>query len=146
MENENQVFELIEKFDFSELNKDQQELVLIEMTEREYSEMRNTISLTSSYFESESILIKDELTAPVLKRKNILINIINYQLPIYKVAAMIMVVFSLNYLLFDEPVPDCKVVDAVSLSQVESDSFSEYAVYSSNNSIKYNKGLSRVFY
>jgi hypothetical protein len=145
MENEISLHELIEKYDFSELNQEQQKMVLLEITKEEYAEYRNTIALTSIHFEKEPILMSEDLVAPRVKKESVLFLIANYKLPIYKIAAILVVVFSINKLLPEELSQENKMSEISSDQVSDSSLFLAYNKYSSNNSIKYNTGLSRTY-
>ena len=89
--------------------------------------------------------MSEDLVAPRVKKESVLFRIINYKLPIYKIAAILVVVFSINNLL-PEKVSQENKISKISSDQVSDTSlFLAYNKYSSNNSIKYNTGLSRTY-
>ncbi len=145
METINNIHELIENFDFTALTIEQQELVLSEMTKQEYDDIRETIVNTSAYFDGESILMAEDLTVPSIKKESVLVKIINYQLPVYKVAAILVIVLSIDYLVPEEEVVSTQIVENKNEFRIDSDNFLTYNRYTSNNSIKYDEGFSRVY-
>ena len=144
MENESKIYELIEKYDFSELNESQQQLVLLNMTIEEYVELRKTVLSTSSFFANEPILIAEDLVAPTIKRERILIKMINYKLPIYKVAAILVIVLSISKLIPEKQDKETQLAEINTEMPDNSEKFKSYQQYSSNNAIKYDIGLSSV--
>ncbi len=145
---ENRIHELIEKFDFTELSKEEEGLVLAEMTIEDYSEMRNAVSLAKNFFDEEPKLMSEDLVVPVIKKESVLVRMVNYKLPIYKVAAILMIVLSIDHLVpAPEEVGSCpEIAENSNEFGVVSDTFLSYNRYASNNSIKYDTGLSRVNY
>lgn len=148
MENEIKIQELIEQFDFSELTKDQKEQVLRELTEIEYQNLRETIKMTVDYFEDEPNLLADTLLKPVLEKEGLLLRVINYNVPLYKIAAAVLLVLSINLLIPNKE--DSNSIEIVENVNEEENSDTLYVAdkmlkYTSNNSIKYNTGLARVY-
>mgnify|MGYP006108680883 CR=1 FL=1 len=145
MEKESEIYEIIEKYDFSELTDQQRKLVLSEMTEDGYTNMRKTISLTTDFFDEEPILMAEDLVVPTIKKKSVLVRLINYKLPIYKVAAILMIFLSVNHLTPEEIASSTQLVEDTNEFIIDTDTFLSYNRYASNNSIKYATGLSRVY-
>ena len=145
MENGNTLHELIEKYDFSELNQEQQQFVLLEITKEEYLEYRNTIALTSNYFKNEPIMMAEDLVVPKVEKESALLRIVNYKLPIYKIAAILVVVLSIDHLVPMQIGLDTQIVETQNEFIIHSDTFLTYNRYSSKNSIKYDTWLSRVY-
>ena len=145
MNNEDQIYELIEKFDFTQLNKEQQKIVLLEITMEEYNEMRKVSTLTSDYFDNEPILMAEDLVVPTVKKENVIIRIINYKLPIYKIAAILVLVLCVDKLIPKEPIKEAQFSEISNDTISNSEAFLAYNMYSSKNSIKYDTGLSRVY-
>tara|TARA_B100000809_G_scaffold265146_1_gene323070 strand:- start:1673 stop:2119 length:447 start_codon:yes stop_codon:yes gene_type:complete len=145
MENKISLHELIEKYDFSELNQEQQQFVLLEITKEEYAELRKTIALTTGYFENEPIFMGEDLVVPKIKVGNVVLKIINYKLPIYKIAAIFVVVSCIDNLLPEELSQETQISEASNDVVPDTNSFLAYNRYTSNNSIKYDTGLSGVY-
>lgn len=140
---ENELYELIEKYDFSELKEEQQKFVLKNMTADEYADLRKTILSTSDYFDNEPIIMED-LEVPIIKKKNVLLKMLSYKLPIYKIAAILVIVFSISKLIPEENNKETQLADMNTDLINYSERFNSFSSYSSNNSIKYNRGLSSV--
>lgn len=145
MENEEAVYELIEKYDYSELNEAQKILVLSEMTVEEYGEMRKAVTLTANFFDNEPILMGEDLIIPIVKQENILVKIINYKLPIYKIAAILLIVLCIDRFIPEESNKEVGFAEKINDTAGDSTAFLAYNIYSSKNSIKYDTGLSRVY-
>ena len=143
MENENELYDLIEEYDFSELDEKQKEFVLLTMTARKYADLRKTILSASAYFDNEPIIMED-LSVPIIKKKNVLVKMISYKLPIYKVAAILVIVFSISKLIPEQNNKETQLTGMNTELINYSERFNSYSSYSSNNSIKYNRGLSSV--
>ena len=147
--------ELSEQFDFVELTPEQQQIVLAEITEEEYILLRQTISETTSFFDEEPrLIIAGDSVKPTLddhqnERSSIFSRIINYNIPLYKIAAAILVLFGL-YTLFPgstETTPN-SLADQTNEDNTTyiSDTIVSFAnQYSSNNSIKYDTGLAQLY-
>ena len=146
MKNDYSLHELIEKYDFSELTKEQQQFVLTEVSSDEYAEFRNTILETAAYFDEQPVLMAKDLIVPELKTENVLIKMVNYKLPVYKVAAAMIVVFFINNLIPEEISTNVQVAETQNEFIIDTDTFLTYNRYSSKNSIKYDEGLSKVYY
>lgn len=95
---EAQVFELIEMYDFDDLSPADKEIVLSVMTEKEYTQMRKSVSGIETAFEHS---IEPPLTFahPKTKRQSFISKLINYPLKSYQVAASIAVIFGCYFLL-----------------------------------------------
>ena len=148
MEENKSIHELIEEFDFSELSKVQQIQVLKELSEKEYGELRETIKMTVNFFENEPKLFADDLLKPVILKESKFVRLISYSVPLYKVAAAVLLVFSFNFLISIKA-NNNTIEIAENLNEKEiSESLTvvdELLKYTSNNSIKYNKGLARLY-
>ncbi|PCJ26987.1 MAG: hypothetical protein COA97_04630 [Flavobacteriales bacterium] len=145
MDNKVIIQELTERFDFLELTEDHKEMVLLEMSELEYDHLRETIKMTVNYFENEPQLLADNSLKPVIEKDNVLLRIINYKIPTYKVAAAIVLMVSFNFIASKMLNNDAvEIVENESIVPEES-SFEEFQKYSSNNSIKYNRGFARLY-
>jgi hypothetical protein len=146
MKNDYSLYELIEKYDFSELTKEQQQFVLTEVSSEEYTEFRNTIMETAAYFDEQPVLMAEDLIVPELKTENVLIKMANYKLPVYKVAAAMIVVLFINNLIPEGISTNVQVAETQNEFIIDTDTFLTYNRYSSKNSIKYDEGLSKVYY
>jgi hypothetical protein len=93
------IYELLEKYDFSELNNIDRAFVLNCMTEQEYNSMRKTIADTADYFSqaeepflSNSIFKSQENKAV---QTNAFTKILKMPVELYKVAASIAVILAI---------------------------------------------------
>jgi hypothetical protein len=98
-----QVFVLLEQFDFKALPEPDRLFVLSEMSEEEYSEMRNTIKDTEIFFlNSNEPDLNEKLFSSIIQtnyKPNILIKILNQPVKLYQFAAciaLIIVLFTLK--------------------------------------------------
>lgn len=82
------VYELIESFDFNGLTEFEKSIVLSYISEKEFTDMRNTISDTKDLFDKLPLETSNENTG--LKR------IIKYPIQLYKVAAVILLIVVLG--------------------------------------------------
>jgi hypothetical protein len=145
MENEISLHELIEKYDFSELNVAQQQSVLLEITADEYEAYRKAIALTDTYFENEPVLMSEDIVAPRVKKNSTLFRFVNYKLPVYKIAALLVLVLSIEHLIPEQMTQETQLKGISGVVVPDTNLFLAYNKYTSNNSIKYNTGLSRVY-
>lgn len=146
---------LIEKFDFSELTKEQQQDVLLEMTEKEYEELREVLKMTTDYFDMEPQLFADNSLKPQVKKTPLFLKIIHYKVPIYKVAAALILIFSINFFVLnnsDHKNRRIEIAHETGTAHLLNDTLSTVMVgfekltkFSSNNSIKYNQGLAKLY-
>ena len=151
MENqESTIQKLIEQYDFAELSADQTAFVLKHSSIEEYNELRNTVSDTIDYFESQEELRAPLSLKPQIKEPGTLRRILNYKIPLHKVAAIIVIVLAAEAVLdnsnhdsengLTEFIPaDTTMADNAFIRDIE-----EMKKYGSHNSIKYNTGLGRV--
>ena len=154
IENENNIQiiqELTEQFDFSELSKSQKELVLSQVSEDAYSDMREAVKNTLHYFEQEPKLIASDSLKPTVNKDNVILRIVNYKIPFYKVAAAALLLFFINS--FDTNKPENEIVEKsdpiIEMQQQDKslafEGIEDFKKYTSNNSIKHNTGLARVY-
>ncbi|MEA3451459.1 MAG: hypothetical protein U9Q83_06095 [Bacteroidota bacterium] len=110
------IYDLIEKYKFDELNDKQKELVIANITEKEYEDMRSTIVVT------ESLFAKYPETTTKNKKKTFA-TIFLYQLELYKVAAIIILFIGFNFLYnqltFDNKLDNKAQIDTVFVSIID---------------------------
>lgn len=91
-QNIEQIYDLLEQFDFEQLTESQKKLVLTEMTCEEYQAMRSTIAGTKSFF--------DKHTTKVFDTKHFNLNkILTFPVQFYKVAAAVLILINLSFML-----------------------------------------------
>ncbi|MBN2892492.1 MAG: hypothetical protein JXL97_11540 [Bacteroidales bacterium] len=86
-----QIYELIELFDYEELTQKQKEFVLLHITRKEYENMRSTIADTKELFAKYPETIKT-------KGKSSFKKILTFPLELYKVAAIVIILFGIGVL------------------------------------------------
>jgi len=152
------VQQLIEQFDFSELSEEQRELVLQHSSADEYNELRDALKRTQDYFENQPSLRASKLLKPVVNSGGMLRRIINYKIPLYKAAAIVVIVLTADAFI-DSTIQDSfnierkdSLVDSVyndTISILIDSGFSaeidQMKWYTSQNSINYNTGLERLY-
>jgi len=150
--NNNQVIhELTEQFDFSVLTETQKEMVLSEMSQSDYSDMREAVKNTLHFFETEPELIADDSWRPSNAKKHLVLRLINYKIPIYKVAAAAALLISINLYLSNKKEVETAVevvkTDEVTLPDrsFTFEGIDDLKKHTSNNAIKYNKGLAKLY-
>jgi len=144
MKNEKSLHELIENYDFSELSIAQQQFILTEMSREEYTNMRKTIIETIIYFDEAPILMAEDIVSPKVKSNHLLLKFVNYKIPVYKIAALLVIVFSIQNLIPEEIPSNNQVSERTNEYIIDTDTFLSCSRYSSKNSIKYDQGLSRL--
>ena len=94
------IYELLEKYDFSELSNIDKAFVLSCMTEQEYISMRKAISDTTDYFSQTEEPVLDSLhhQIPNIRRdkKNKFVKLIRMPVELYKVAASVAVILAVT--------------------------------------------------
>ena len=91
-QNIEQIYDLLEQFDFEQLTESQKKLVLTEMTCEEYQAMRSTIAGTKSFFDKHTTKVSD---TKHFNFKKILI----FPIQFYKVAAAVLILINLSFML-----------------------------------------------
>lgn len=89
MKNIEQIYDWLETYSFSELSEQQRKVVLQEITEQEYSEMRKTLGGTKSYFEKAAVETGSG-------KKN---SLFSYKIELYKVAIAACLIVSIQLVL-----------------------------------------------
>lgn len=93
-----EVYELLEQYEFAELSENDRLKVLSFMTESQYADMRRTINNVKHVLEDD---IDPEINAPVYSRQykeGKIIRFFNYQLKVYQVAAGFAILISSLFL------------------------------------------------
>jgi len=95
-------YELLEEYDFSELSQEDKIYILSVMKENEYNSMRETIVDTKNLFTADTDSVIFERTSfnqkPHHTRKNSFVKLITYPVPLYKIAAMLVVLLGIYFL------------------------------------------------
>ena len=94
-------YDLVEQFDFNELSEEDKLYILSIMTEVQYADMRKTMTDVKVSLEND---IEPDLDMPKTKSNNNvnkLLRLVNYQIPIYKVAASIAIIIA-TYFMFQK--------------------------------------------
>lgn len=86
-------YQLIESYDFNDLSADDKKFILSLMSENEFNEIRNTHSDLSGHFEDD-IEPVERIPGIVSNRKSKFIHTLTYPVQLYKVAASIILLFS----------------------------------------------------
>ncbi len=94
-ENIEKVYELVEQFDFEELSEHDQFMVLAVISEVEYCAMRFSIKETQLYFAQDDLPILKATSFVREPRPNVLLRFLKQPIPLYKVAASILVMVGL---------------------------------------------------
>jgi len=144
------VQKLLEQYDFAELTDAQKAQVLEFISEKEYDELRQTILQTMEYFERQSELGTSGSPAPKIRVIASVRSILNYKIPLYKVAAILMTLLVADFILdisrerTDSLEMANKLLDTPSIDgrekQIDNKFIRELEQnkkYSSRNSIKY---------
>ena len=101
-ENLNKLQELIEKFDFEELSKKDKEFVLSNSSQDEYEELRSIVEKSKSFFENQNSIKPDDKILNKLhyelEEKSWISSIINYQIPLYKLAVSVIILFGILFI------------------------------------------------
>jgi hypothetical protein len=84
------IYDLMEMFDFDDLTDNEKELVRQTLSEEEYNTMRSTIKDTRSFFSKPDF--PEEKKSPVKK-------IISYPVELYKVAAVILLLAGIGFII-----------------------------------------------
>jgi len=89
-------YDLVEQFEFSELSKTDKSYILSIMTEAQYTKMRRTITDIKVSLEND---IEPILNMPQAKsNKNKLLQLANYPIRFYKVAASIAIIMAIYFM------------------------------------------------
>ncbi len=83
---EEKIFELAEQFVFEELSTKDKNFILSIMTESEYNEFRSTINNLPACFDNDIEVETMAPQLPIRTKRKIIMEIINYKIPLYKVA------------------------------------------------------------
>jgi hypothetical protein len=105
-----QVYELLEQFDFKELSDEDRICVLSELSEKEYTILRDTLKTTESFYSnSGEPNINDSLLNSLINtnhKQNIILNILNQPVKLYQLAASIILILALYTLKQYSDLPD----------------------------------------
>lgn len=93
------VYELLEQFDFKELSDNDRICVLSELSEKEYTILRDTLRTTEVFFSnSEEPNLNDSLLTSLINTKhkaNTILNILNQPVKLYQLVASIILILAL---------------------------------------------------
>lgn len=85
------IYDLIEKYSFDELNEQQKELVINNITKKEYQDMRSTIDDTQKFFAKYPENV-------IKEKKKTLKQILAFPIEFYKVAASLLILLAIGFL------------------------------------------------
>jgi hypothetical protein len=92
-----QVYELLEQSDFKDLSENDQKFVLSVMSETEYNQMRLTIGNVEAYFDQNQDMEPGKLELNNTGVKKNLIQFVRRPVPLYQVAASILILLGLFF-------------------------------------------------
>ena len=105
-ENLNKLQELIEKYNFEKLSKEDREFVLNYYSQDEYEELRSVVGKSKSFFENQNSIKPDDKILNKLhhqiEEKSWISNIINYQIPLYKLVASVIILFGVMFIFINQ--------------------------------------------
>lgn len=104
------VYELLEQFDFKELSAEDRKYVLSVMSETEYNQMRLTIGDVAEYFEQTPDMEPGKLELDNTGEKNKLIQWVRKPVPLYQVAASILILLGLFFAYTNYQIPNQSAV------------------------------------
>jgi hypothetical protein len=98
------IFQLVEQFDFNELTDSDKSFVLTQMTVNDYQNLRETIKESKSFYSNKPEILPDEAILKSLsdkkRKKNIVVKTLNYPMQLYKVAASILIILGITFMIF----------------------------------------------
>jgi hypothetical protein len=104
------LYEMLEQFDFNELSENDRIYVLSEMTENEFNNMRSTLKDTKTFFSNScEPNINESIFNSLIStnhRPNILIKILNHPVKFYQLAASILLLLGLYFIIQYSELPD----------------------------------------
>jgi hypothetical protein len=102
-QNLEKIYQLVEQFDFDELPDAGKSFVLTQMSGNEYRDMRETIKDSKKYFAGNPEIQPDDSILKSISnkyKKNNFIRTLNYPLQFYKVAASILIILGITFMVF----------------------------------------------
>jgi hypothetical protein len=104
------VYELLEQFDFKELSDEDRIYVLSELSEKEYTVLRDTLRNTEAYYSnSEEPNLNDSLLTSLINtnhKQNTILNILNQPVKLYQLAASIILILAIYTIKQYSDLPD----------------------------------------
>jgi len=98
------IYQLVEQFDYNELIDADKSFVLTQMTVNEYQNMHDTINESKNYFANKPEILPDDSILKSLsdkkRKKNIVVRSLNYRMQLYKVAASILIILGITFMIF----------------------------------------------
>jgi len=98
------IYQLVEQFDFNELTDSDKSFVLTQMTVNDYQNMRETIKESKSFFSNKTEIPPDDAILKSLSgytlKKNFIVRSLNYRMQLYKVAASILIILGITFMIF----------------------------------------------
>jgi hypothetical protein len=121
------VYELLEQFDFNELSDKDRNYVLSIMTRDEYISLRSTLKDTKTlYSNSPEIALDNSIYNSLINKsnkKNIIIKILMHPVKLYQVAALIILIFGIyaiiQYSVLPEKNKPLAVIDTIYLHKTD---------------------------
>ncbi len=112
------IYDWLEHYDFDELTQAQKDVVLSEMSTREYNDMRETLKDTQT--------LMNKIPGKVQARNSVVSRVFHYQIALYKVAAVVAILIVSAYLAlnwsgnsYKESTEQITMVDTVYVSKTD---------------------------
>jgi len=108
-QNLEKIYDLLEQYDFNELSETDKSFVLTQMSETDYENMRETIKDSKNYFDGKPEIQMDEniynFLPDTMKKRNSVVRALNYPIQFYKVAASILIILGITFLIYYNNLP-----------------------------------------